>query len=257
MGLIKTAMASTLGIGGTKVDAIINTTYTYPGGIVEGVIQILGGDVEQSISGVMLEVRTTYDKGAGVKTDTVIETIQKATIPINRTVHEHEQVEVPFSFILSTNCPVTTNRSPIWIASQLEIDRAIDSKDKDYITVEATVEMNNVIRAIENLGFRSREINSIASKSKIAYHNFLQRFQFVTVDGAFKGEIDEVEVVFFQDNYGLTLYLYVNRGARQGMLEKAFGDDDDTQIKIEFTQAEIENCDTISEIIEDMINRGY
>ena len=256
MGLIKIAMASTLGIGGTKVDAIINTTYTYPGGIVEGVIQILGGDVEQDISGVMLEINTTYDKGTGVKSDTIVESIQKITIPINRTIHEHENVEVPFSFILSTNCPVTTNRSPIWIASQLEIDRAIDSKDKDYITVQNTDEMNNVITAIENLGFRAREINNIASKSKIAYYNFLQRFQFVTVDGVFRGEIDELEVVFFKDNYGLTIYLYINRGARQGVLDKAFGDEEDTQIKIEFTQAELEDCDTISQIIEDMINRG-
>lgn len=257
MGIIKITMASALGIGGIKVDAIVNTTYTYPGGTVEGVIQILGGDVKQSISSVVLEINTTYDKCTGVKSDIVVESIQKITVPINRKVSEHENIEVPFSFIVPSNCPVTTNRNPIWIGSQLEIDMAVDSKDKDYITVQNTDEMNNVIQALENLGFRSREINNIASKSKIAYYNFLQRFQFVAVDGDFRGEIDELEVVFFKDNYGLTIYLYINRGVRQGVLDKAFGDDEDKQIKIEFTQAELEDCNVISKIIEDMLNRSF
>lgn len=256
MGLVKKAMASTLGIGGTKVDTIINTTYTYPGGIVEGVVNIVGGQVKQDISGIVLEVMTTYDKGIAAKKDTIVDCIQTATIPINRTVNPNENLEVPFSFILSENCPVTTNRNPIWVASQLEIEMAVDSKDRDYITVQATDEMNNIITAVENMGLRAREINSIECDLKKSYYNFVQKFQFIVVDGVFKGEFDELEISFFKDNYGLCIFIDIDRGARKGVLERTLGEQEEG-IKIEFTQAELENCDTIYEIIVDTINRYY
>ncbi len=60
MSFIKKTMASVFGIGGTKVDTVLTNSTVFPGGKIEGFINIYGGEVSQDIQSVYIDVKTTY-----------------------------------------------------------------------------------------------------------------------------------------------------------------------------------------------------
>nr|WP_320014668.1 sporulation protein [uncultured Desulfobacter sp.] len=55
-------MFAKMGFGSVKVDAILTTNQFYPGGTVEGRIEIKGGDVEQEISAINLKLKTVPNR---------------------------------------------------------------------------------------------------------------------------------------------------------------------------------------------------
>lgn len=50
MGIFNKVMASTLGIGGAKIDTIVHTKNIVPGKRIEGICKIKGGSIEQYIN---------------------------------------------------------------------------------------------------------------------------------------------------------------------------------------------------------------
>lgn len=254
MSFFKNAMAS-IGIGGAKVDTILHTSQVEPGGIVSGVIKIFGGKVEQSIKAVRLVVKTHYEKESNDKKLTATANIQKYIVEINKTVFSEEKFEVPFSFKLSENCPVSTYKHRVWIATELDIEKALDSSDGDNLNVIPSRKMQNIFTAFSELGFRSRETENIQSLFRINNMPFVQEFEFVPMSGPLYRRLDEVELIISANDSGFNLYLEVDRSGKTlgGFLSEALNLDE-SKVKLNFSNYELESVETIKNALFNIIS---
>jgi len=107
MGIFDKMMATTLGIGGTKIDTIVHTKNIMPGKRIEGICKIKGGKVEQYIKDITIGVYTNYKQEVDDKTVNKTQRIQESEIKIDKTIQPEELHEVPFSFILYKRVPIT------------------------------------------------------------------------------------------------------------------------------------------------------
>ncbi|MGL4742703.1 MAG: sporulation protein [Sarcina sp.] len=254
MSFLKNAMATVLGVGGSKIDTILDNRQIKIGDNVTGIIKIYGGQVEQQINGIILSVKTKIERESNDKKKMEKTTIQKVPIAIGRSVLPNENLEVPFSFKLNENCPISTFKFNTWIDTNLDIAKAIDSKDGDPIEVLPSYEMQNILTALSELGFRSREIENIPSIRKINNMSFIQEFEFIATKAPFRGRLDELEIVFSRNMYGYDLYLEIDRRANSivGLLAEKLNLDE-TKIRISIENRDLNNLNSIKEQLFNII----
>ncbi|MGL4760908.1 MAG: sporulation protein [Sarcina sp.] len=254
MSFFKNAMA-TLGLGGAKVDTVLYTSEVIPSGTISGVIKIFGGKVEQNIKGIKLVVKTNYEKESDNKKITATANIQKELIKIDKTIFPKERLEVPFSFVLSKNCPISTYKHKVWVATELDIEKALDSSDGDNLNVIPSQKMQNIFNAFSQLGFRSRETENIQSMFRLNNLPFVQEFEFVPSSGPLYGRLDEVELIISANESGFNLYLEIDRSGRTlgGFILEALSLDE-SKVKLNFSNYELEDIETIKNALFSIIS---
>ncbi|MFD1736874.1 sporulation protein [Bacillus salitolerans] len=215
MSFFNKALAS-LGLGAAKVDTKLHNDKFMIGEEVKGVIEISGGNVEQPIDEIYLSVVTTYIKEADDKKYTQTSVIGKFRVLEKLTIAPNEKREVPFSFSLPFDTPITIGKTRVWIHTGLDIKNAIDPTDKDFITVEPSPLVQSVFQAAQDLGFKLREAECIEAprylRGKLP---FVQEFEFIPTSGEFRGKLDELEIVFLpKTESALDVLMQIDRKAK-------------------------------------------
>ncbi len=156
--MFKKVLAS-IGIGGAKVDTIINSEQVQPGGILPITVVIEAGDAEQDISGLQLNLmaRTKYedDNGEGYRN----QVLQTWTINQQLLLKPGDKHHVPMELQLHSETPIThlpcrNNQSQVWLETGLEVDLAIDPSDRDPLSIAPTRTMITCMEAMERCGLR-------------------------------------------------------------------------------------------------------
>ncbi len=151
-------LKASLGIGAAKVDTVLESMSVYQGDRLKGTVHIQGGDVEQQIDAINIklctEVKVEVDDSVSYQ-DFVIGKMQ-AVQPFTIGPNEHKQV--PFEFKLDDETPITAlnalkNQCHVWLETTLDIDFAIDPKDRDFVEVRPLPVAAKVLSAIEQAGF--------------------------------------------------------------------------------------------------------
>ena len=208
-------LLSSVGVGAATVDTRLAKSEFAPGDEMQGVVEIRGGDVEQEIRGIRLEVQTYYKREVGDNTTTDTGTIGSFDVSGPRVVRPNTQEEVSFSIRLPYETPLTLGRSSVWVRTALDVERAIDPSDSDVITVLPNPTMRFVLTSFEKLGFRMREADNEELPHRLRRHlPFAQEIEFVATGGEFRGRFDEVELVMFPSEDAVDLMLQVDRRAR-------------------------------------------
>ena len=235
---------ASVGIGSAAVDTKLERDSYMPGETVKGVVEIRGGKVEQQVDDIYLALNTTYLKESDDKKYTVTATIDRFRITSPFVIGKNERKEIPFSFQLPLDTPLSIGKSKIWVTTGLDIKNAVDPGDKDYLQVVPNPLMNAVFSAIDSLGFRLREADCEQAPRHLRGRlPFVQEFEYVPTSGPFRGRLDELELVFRPaGNNGLELLLQVDRRARGlgGLFAEAAGMDE-TNVRLTVTAADIPN----------------
>jgi len=207
---------SSIGIGSARVDTKLTTDQLRAGDKVSGVVEIVGGNTEQQIDEIYLSLMTTYIKESNDKKFNQQATIEKVKIVERFTIGSNERREIPFSFVLPLDTPVTFGKSKVWIHTGLDIKNAIDPSDKDYISVSPSPLAAGVLNAVYDLGFSLRKVDCEAAPYRLRRRlPFVQEFEFVPTSGQYRGRLDEVEVMFFpQSEDRVEVMMQVDRRAR-------------------------------------------
>lgn len=151
-------LKASLGIGAAKVDTILDSMSVYQGETLKGTVHIKGGDVEQQIDAINLklctEVKVESEESTSYQ-DFIIGKLQ-AVQPF--VIQPNETKQVPFEFKLHDETPVTElnvlkNLCHVWVETTLDIDFAIDPKDRDFVAVKPIPVVAKVLSAIEQAGF--------------------------------------------------------------------------------------------------------
>jgi sporulation-control protein len=216
---------ASIGIGSATVDTKLEKETVFPGEEINGVVEVKGGNVEQQIDVIHLSIHTTYLKEMDDKKFTKTALIDQYRLNEPFTIQPKETKQIPFSFRLPIDTPVSLGRTKVWVSTGLDIKNSIDPTDKDYLKVQPSQLTEAVISAVSDLGFRLREVDCEEAPYRLRRRlPFVQEFEFVPVSGSFRGKLDELEIVFFPvSNSETEIYMQVDRKARglAGFLSEA------------------------------------
>ncbi|WP_246941584.1 sporulation protein [Bacillus pinisoli] len=241
MSIFNKVLAS-VGIGAARVDTKLSKSQFVVGEEITGIIEVVGGNIEQPIDEIYLSLLTQYVKESDDKKYLQTAVIGKYKVLENFTISPNEKKEIPFTFTLPFITPVTQGKTRVWIHTGLDIKNAIDPTDKDFIDVQPLMVMKAVLNSVQELGFRLREVECEESPRYLrASQAFVQEFEFIPTSGTFRGKLDELEVVFIpKSSSEVEVYLQVDRKARGlgSFLAEAF-EMDESNVRLTVNQSDI------------------
>jgi sporulation-control protein len=233
---------ATIGIGNATVDTVLASETVRPGETVDAEIRVEGGDADQEVRHIDLEFETYYHTDDGRREGTV-DTARLAegfTIEAGASRRIDTQVEIPWG------TPLTMGGVDVWLETELDVT-GLDPEDKDYLDVRPTERMQAVFDAAESLGLSLRT----AKNEEVpgwGSNRFVQEFEFRPGGGPFRGDLDELELIFDPGPGRLTVAVEVDR--RGGLLaEMADVDERKDSLVVETADAGAVERD-IREIVE-------
>ncbi|OAB41943.1 sporulation protein [Paenibacillus glacialis] len=240
MSMFKRMLASA-GIGAAQVDLMLHQEEVNAGDTISGVVRIQGGRVDQQVDDVYAFVMTRYLKEQNDTKVNVEATVAKFLLASKFTVESEQVYEFPVSFQLPAITPVTMGRTPVWIHTGLDIKEAVDPKDRDQLQVNPHPYSAVILEAVNQLGFRIREVTCQYAPHYSRNNGlpFVQEFEFVPAS-QFRGQLDELEIIFFPDENGVDLLLQIDRKARglAGLFAEAL-DTDESFVKMRFDRNQL------------------
>ncbi|WP_175639561.1 sporulation protein [Metabacillus schmidteae] len=246
-------MLASVGIGSAKVDAKLSGSTIRVGEKVEGIIEVKGGNIEQSIDELYLTVNTNYEKEENdrvVHKEAVI-----ANIKLNEpfVIMPGETKTIPFTFELPLDTPITMGSSKVWLQTEADIKGSLDPSDRDIVIIDPHILVDKTLKALNDLGFSLRKVKNEAASYKVRKRlPFVQEFEFVPTTGQFNKKLDEVEIMFSPLNESnIEIFLEVDRKARGigGLFSEAL-DLDESMVKFTLHENELGN---IKEILQDIL----
>ncbi len=248
-------MLASVGIGSAKVDTKLSDSTIRVGEKVKGIIEVKGGNIEQSIDEIYLTINTNYEKEENdrvVHKQAVI-----ANIKLNEpfVIMPGETKTIPFTFELPLDTPVTMGSSKVWLQTGVDIKGSLDPSDRDNVIVEPHFLIDKTLKALNELGFSLRKVKNEAASYKVRKRlPFVQEFEFIPTAGQFNRRLDEVEIMFSPlDESTIDVFLEVDRKARGigGLFSEAL-DLDESFVKFTLHENESSN---IKGILQDILTK--
>ncbi|KOO50819.1 sporulation protein [Priestia koreensis] len=241
-----------MGIGSARVDTKLYKDQLIAGEKIEGVIEVYGGNVEQEIDSIYLNLYTSYIREVNdskVKENYLLNSFKIADPFV---IQSQEKKEIPFSFDLPADTPVTMGRTRVWIATGLDIKNAVDPSDVDHMEVLPHPILHATINAMSDMGFRLRQVECEEAPRRLRGRlPFLQEFEFVPTRGAFHGKLDELELMFYFRAPGkFDVLMEVDRRSRgiSGFLAEAL-ELDETLVRFTVTDEDIPQLKSLLESV--------
>ena len=217
-------LLSSVGIGSAKVDTILHGEEFIPGEPIDMTVKISGGSTQQKIDGLYFSLHTNYkqiivyeDEDGEIEEDEVdnVATLAQFKVCEPFTLDSGEEREIPLSFDLPWHTPLTIGKSEVWINTGLDIKKAKDATDRDYIEVKAGELVHALYVALEEMGFEPHDVEceSIPEDSNFPLP-FVQEFEWVPGEGPFLGKLDELEVVCIPEDDCVDVWIEIDRKAR-------------------------------------------
>lgn len=247
---------ASIGIGNASIDTLLEKPRYMPGETVRGVVKIRGGNVEQQIETIHLSVMTQYVRESNDQKYTQNAEVGRYHVSAPFLLRAGENREVPFSFELPHQTPLTFSRTPVWVKTELDIRGAVDPGDNDRIEVVPTPPMNVVLEAMDLLGFRLRKADCEYASRLGGRMPFVQEIEFVPTT-QFRGRLDEVEIMFFPSEHELELVLQIDRRARglSSMFAEAMNMDE-SFVRVKYSNDQLrQGATVISHQLADIIAR--
>ncbi|MGM9922957.1 MAG: sporulation protein [Bacillus sp. (in: firmicutes)] len=241
MSMFNKLLAS-IGMGSARVDTKLERASFTPGDYVNGVVEVTGGNVEQKIEEIYLSLHTKFERESGDKKYNETATVERIRINEPFMIAANEVKEIPFSFVLPLDTPLTYGRTKVWIATGLDIKNALDPRDEDYIKVVPTPLIHSAFLALTELGFKLK--NAKCEEASYRFRKrmpYIQEFEFIPVSGQFRGKLDEVEFVFYQPGLDhAEVLLEVDRKAKglAGLFVEAL-DADETMVRLNLSTRDL------------------
>ncbi|MFJ8529105.1 sporulation protein [Bacillus sp. NPDC094106] len=233
---------ASVGIGNAKVDTVLEKDEYMVGEEIAGVVQITGGSVSQQIESIYLILSTSYVREVDDKKENVTFDLEQVRLTEPISIEPNARMEIPFSFSMPIEAPLTFGMKTVWIYTGLDIKRSIDPCDLDYIQVLPNALLNSVLDSVKQLGFEFRHAECEELPHRLRNHiPFAQEFEFVPVSGQYYGELDELELLILPRAYDrLDIIMEVDRKARglAGLFSEAL-DLDEKVIRFTVTREDI------------------
>jgi len=224
-------LLSSIGIGAATVDTRLEKNEFVPGEEVRGVVEVKGGGTDQEIEGINLIVQAPYERESGDHKVTEYGEVGRFGVAGKMNLGDGTHENIPFAFRLPYETPLSMGRSRVAVRTALDVRMALDPSDEDPIDVRPNRTQGAILAALESLGFRLREAETVQLPHHLRGKSglpFGQELEFVARSGEFRGRLDELEIVMFAYEGGVDVMLQVDRRARGlgSLLSEAAGMDE-------------------------------
>lgn len=201
------SILSRVGVGSATVDTKVPERVT-AGETISGTVEIEGGSSDQQIDAIYFALETRYRRDEGSSTAV----IDKFQLTDSFTIEAGAERVIDIDIDIPLWTPLTRGRTEVWIETGLDIDWALDPDDTDHIEVEPTDRMARVFDAVADLGFELKTAEPEAAPAAFPTDDrpFVQEFDFVPQGGPFRGDLDEIDVVFEPTPDELAVYLEID-----------------------------------------------
>lgn len=257
MSLFKKMMAK-VGIGAAKVETELLTSDFVPGETMEALIKLSGGSTDQTIDAVYFKILSTYEDEIETDEDEEQEITRQAlleefVISEPFTLGPGDEKEFPISLVLPFDTPVTKGKTKVWVQTGLDIKKAIDPGDRDYIDVAPHPLVAHCLGAVEALGFGLKEVTCEPAPPSLGTRiPFIQEFEFVPLGGEFQTRLDELELVFKVSENDVEVLMEIDRKAKglSGFLSEIL-ESDESLVRFSFGEEDTDSLPgTIRSFIE-------
>lgn len=245
-------MMASVGIGGVKLDTKLeNASGIQVGDELHGTVTMKGGNVAQEITRIHLRLYSNYFREKDGQIVEESDIIVRYHLDEHFTIEPGEEREFTFSFPIPLGTPITIGRSKIWLVTELDVEKAIDKIDKDYIRVLPHPIVESFFEAMSRLGLHTKEVSLLHVPHQNLDFPFLQEFE---MKPQYRSNLDEVEVFYFVHEEQVDFCMEIDRKARgfQGLLEEAF-DMDERFVRFSLTYDDIEDMESLKQFLEETI----
>lgn len=220
---------SSIGIGAAKVDTKLANSKVQLGEELQGEVHIKGGSVDQTINQIYLNLFTTYEKEVNDTKTRVKHNLTSLSIAEQLVIQPDEERVFPFKIKVPFSSPLSVGDQQVYLSTGLDIEMAVDPKDLDPVTVLPDPIISQLFDEMKEMGFRHSYRSGIC-EYKRQYGSsvpFMQEFEFVPTS-KFRGELDEIELMFKVDEENVNVLMQVDKKARglMGLLEEAMDMDE-------------------------------
>ena len=209
-------LKAALGGGGASVETILSNPNVYPGGTVEGVTHLQGGEIDQDIDylelGFVAKVEVETDDS---EYDTRVK-FASQRITGKFELHAGSQHQVPFQLAVPWETPISVINGQsmpgidIGVRTELEIARALDKGDVDRINVYPLPAQERIVNAFANLGFRFKSSDLEKGKIRGSTLPFYQEIEFYP-SPEYQRAMNEIEVTFLTSPQAVEVILEIDR----------------------------------------------
>ncbi|WP_435101893.1 sporulation protein [Halarchaeum sp. P4] len=242
-------LLSRIGIGAATVDTRLPSTVT-AGETVTATVDVAGGDAEQTVERIYFAIRTRYES----EDTSGVATVARETLAENFTIDPGEERSFEVDLDVPRETPVTVGHTEVWVDTGLDVEWAIDPEDRDHLDVQPSERQRTVLDAIEDLGFSLKTAYPESAPGGLFDSaRFMQEFEYLPRSGPYRGDLDELEVVFHPTADALDVRLQVD--TRGGVLTELADTDLDERLE-QVRVTEDDDVDSVRADIEDAIERN-
>lgn len=232
--------------GGTTIDTRVHTPVAYPGGTLDGVVEIVGGEFVQQISYLALRLVVRVEVEAEDSEHHSDQSFAEQRVHGPFTLHPAERKTVPFSIGVPLETPfnvVGQRELPgvrLGVRTELEIERSTDKGDFDPIRVGPQPAQERILVALDRIGCHLRNSDVERGHIRGAALPFYQELEFAPPP-ELAGRISELEVTFLAGPHSMDILLEGDR--RGGFLDS--GGDTVHRLTVGYDAIERENWEAI------------
>lgn len=236
---------SSVGLGNTKVNFILDSNDLTPGSKVNAKIYIEGVSSEHYIENIFIKVITKHTQ---IKSDTQHITsniatkakhvIQKVEVPIKETIKANQSVEKSIEFVLDFETPMTISKSEVWI--ELSIENTIFKKKYD-VKVNPHSFLAEILDSIEEIGFSIDKVYNDYFYGVKEGVPFVQWFVY-TPSGEIREKFEQIRIAYLIEDEGVRLLVELDNMAKgiKGAVKTLLNvDAEEERMNIYFTKDEI------------------
>lgn len=150
-------MLGALGVGGPRVDTVLSSPHTYPGGVLSGQVNLTGGGPDLEIEHIILSLVAGMEVEGGGAAATG--EFHRTTVSGPLRLAGGQDVAVPFELELPWETPITAMYGRplrglvMGVHTEVSIARAVDKGDLDPILVNPLPVQLRILDAFTGLGF--------------------------------------------------------------------------------------------------------
>jgi sporulation-control protein len=146
-------LLASVGIGNASVDTVLSNPVLIPGDVLNGVITIRGGSVDQTIDRIDLCLETVAEReGEDIEYRQAVKILEENLFS-QLQIQAGAVREIPFQLQVPHDTPI--NRAlgfqlpiPIYLRTHVHIAGAVDASDRDPITVEPNKPQARILEAM-------------------------------------------------------------------------------------------------------------
>ncbi|SMO69750.1 sporulation protein [Melghirimyces algeriensis] len=235
-----------IGIGAAKVDTRLEKDHYHQGEMVRGEVEVVGGNTSQEIGDISLHLVVEYAD----KEETKRIRWDQTRLAQAFTIGEGERQQIPFTWKLPMDLPVSGSGFAIYLRTGLDIEHAIDPTDSDRIEVDFHPKAKAMMEALQGLGFRRVKQDLEEGWKYGESASYVVEYEFLP-SGKYRSHFDELEIAFIGRGGDLEVAMIIDKKAKGlvGSISESLGMDDKL-LHFKISEEEIENVSMLQYRIE-------